>query len=139
MVLMNATIDETLGLNGNTDEIDLLQRRIDALNNKMITLVTHSVNTGNDIEVHESDFKEIADEITQLKNRINAIQDRITDDQSTKERLERIQQTMNERTKQQNDYDETIVRQMIECIKVYHDKRIEIIFGGGYVIEEKVE
>ena len=139
MVLMNATIDEALGLNGNTDEIDLLQRRIDALNNKMITLVTHSVNTGSDIEVHESDFKEIADEITQLKNKINAIQDRITDDQSTKERLERIQQTMNERTKQQNDYDETIVRQMIECIKVYHDKRIEIIFGGGYVIEEKVE
>ena len=35
-----------------------------------------------------------------------------------------------------NAYDDTIVRQMIECIRVYHDGRLEIIFGGGYEIAE---
>ena len=29
-----------------------------------------------------------------------------------------------------------IVRQMIECINVYGDGRLTIIFGGGYEIEE---
>lgn len=33
-------------------------------------------------------------------------------------------------------YDDTIVHQMIECVKVYPDGRLDIIFGGGYLIEE---
>ena len=36
------------------------------------------------------------------------------------------------------EYDDTIVRQMIECIKVYGDKRIEVIFGGGTSIIEEL-
>ena len=36
-------------------------------------------------------------------------------------------------------YDDSIVRQMVECIKVYADKHIEVIFGGGYTVEETVE
>ena len=31
-----------------------------------------------------------------------------------------------------------IVRQMVECIKVYPGGKLEIIFGGGYLVEESV-
>lgn len=34
---------------------------------------------------------------------------------------------------------DTIVHQMIECVKVYPDGRLDIIFGGGYLIEERLE
>jgi uncharacterized protein YlzI (FlbEa/FlbD family) len=27
---------------------------------------------------------------------------------------------------------------MIECIKVYPDGKLEIIFGGGYIVEESI-
>lgn len=46
---------------------------------------------------------------------------------------------IDEREKNPDKYDDSIVRQMIECIKVYHDGRIEIIFGGGYTVEENIE
>lgn len=36
-------------------------------------------------------------------------------------------------------YDDSIVRQMIECVKVFRDKKIVVIFGGGVEIEEVVE
>lgn len=36
------------------------------------------------------------------------------------------------------EYDDSIVRQMVECIKVYPGGRLEIIFGGGYLVEESV-
>ena len=36
----------------------------------------------------------------------------------------------------ETQYDDSIVRQMIECIKVHSDGRLTIIFGGGYEIEE---
>ena len=34
--------------------------------------------------------------------------------------------------------DDSIVRQMVECIKVYPGGKLEIIFGGGYLVEESV-
>lgn len=36
------------------------------------------------------------------------------------------------------EYDNSIVRQMVECIKVYPGGKLEIIFGGGYLVEESV-
>ena len=34
--------------------------------------------------------------------------------------------------------DDSIVRQMVECIKAYPGGKLEIIFGGGYLVEESV-
>ena len=36
----------------------------------------------------------------------------------------------------QYEYDDSVVRQMVECIKVHHDGKLTVIFGGGYEIEE---
>ena len=72
----------------------------------------------------------------------NALQEAIvralsqSDDDSLKERLRTIQSTVNQCEENKNTYDDSIVRQMIECIKVQHDGKLEIIFGGGYTMEE---
>ena len=72
----------------------------------------------------------------------NALQEAIvralsqSDDDSLKERLRTIQSTVNQCEENKNTYDDSIVRQMIECIKVHHDGKLEIIFGGGYTMEE---
>lgn len=38
--MMKATIGEAIGIHGSSDEVDLLQRRIDTLNAKMLNMVT---------------------------------------------------------------------------------------------------
>ena len=136
LTLMKATIGEAIGINGGSDEIDLLERRIEALNSKMLILVNESVSSGSDFEGQEDAFKEIADEMEQLNRRISAIRESQSDDASLKERLSTIQNTINQREENKNTYDDSIVRQMIECIKVHHDGKLEIIFGGGYTMEE---
>ena len=55
------------------------------------------------------------------------------------DRIAEIEKIITERASHQNEYDDSIVRQMVECIKVYADKHIEVIFGGGYAVEEMVE
>ena len=50
-----------------------------------------------------------------------------------------IEEMIEQRLMNIDEYDDTIVRQMIECIKVYHDGRVEIIFGGGYIINETID
>lgn len=138
MTLMKATIGEALGLNGCSDEVDLLQRKIDALNRKMLELINDSVQDGEDIESHEDEFKQISDTIALLKNRIDAVQQPANSDGSSNDRLEQIQQVIEARKQKKFQYDDSIVRQMIECIKVYPDGKLEIIFGGGYIVEESL-
>lgn len=138
LTLMKATIGDAIGLNGGSDEIDLLKRRIEALNKRMLDLVNESVMNGGDIESHEEDFKEISSEIDQLQKRIQAIEESERSNTNCEQRLCQIQQTIQERESHRTEYDDSIVRQMIECIKVYSDGRLQVIFGGGYEIEEKI-
>ena len=136
LMLMKSTIGDAIGLNGGSDEIDLLERRIDALNKRMLDLVSESIQEGNDAESYEEEFKSISTQIEQLNGRINAIRESESEDGELQARLEEIQETIANRKKNKDVYDDSIVRQMVECIKVYKDGRIQIILGGGYEIEE---
>lgn len=136
LALMKATIGEAIGINGGSEEIDLLTRRIDALNKRMLELVNETVAAGKDVESSEDEFKGISDQIEQLNRRIAAIQESIHKDGSRQARLEEIQNIIAERNANETQYDDSIVRQMIECIKVHNDGKLTIIFGGGYEIEE---
>lgn len=136
IALMKATIGDALGITGNTEEVEFLERRIEALNKRMVQIVSASVQAGESVEHHEDEFRRIADEIDQLKRRIDAAQEKRKENPGEQERLKEIQATIDSRSASINVYDDTIVRQMIECIRVYHDGRLEIIFGGGYEIAE---
>ena len=136
LALMKATIGEAIGINGGSEEIDLLTRRIDTLNKRMLDLVNETVAAGKDVESSEDEFKGISDQIEQLNRRIAAIQESIHKDGSRQARLEEIQSIIAKRGANETQYDDSIVRQMIECIKVHNDGKLTIIFGGGYEIEE---
>lgn len=136
LMLMRSTIGDAIGLNGGSDEIDLLQRRIDALNGRMLNLVNESVQEGGDIESHEDEFKDISEQIEMLNKRIKAIQESECENGELQSRLREIQEIIDERKENQDTYDDAIVRQMIECIKVFADGKLLIIFGGGYEVEE---
>ena len=53
LTLMKATIGEAIGINGSSEEIDLLTRRIDTLNKRMLELVNETVAAGKDVESSE--------------------------------------------------------------------------------------
>ena len=136
LTLMKATIGEAIGINGGSEEIDLLTRRIDTLNKRMLDLVNETVAAGKDVESSEDEFKGISDQIEQLNRRIAAIQENVHKDGSRQARLEEIQNIIAERNANETQYDDSIVRQMIECIKVHNDGKLTIIFGVCYEIEE---
>ena len=137
--LMKATIAEAIGFDGSDDEKELLERQVNGLNDKMIAIVNESIASGEDIESREAEIKEIADTIEDLKRRIRIITENSMKDAEYADRIAEIEKIITERASHQNEYDDSIVRQMVECIKVYADKHIEVIFGGGYAVEETVE
>ena len=138
MALMKATISDAIGLNGSSDEIDLLTRRIEALNNRMLAMVNEAIQHGDDIESNEADFRDIAEETAQLNRRIKAVRKSQLSDETLAERLVIIQKTIDERKQNKLLYDDSIVRQMIECIQVHKGGKLTIIFGGDYEVEESL-
>ena len=141
LTLMKATLCDALGLNGAKEEEDLLLRRIEALNKKMLEIVNESVENGEDIESREDEFRNISEEIARLNARIDAIQKAAGQDVNAKGRMEFIEKQlakMKGRIREYDDFAETVVRQMVECVKVFDGGKVEVVFGGGYVVEERI-
>lgn len=91
------------------------------------------------MEAHEDEFRHISVETEQLKRRVQAIQETMNEDASYQDKLKEIQAAIEHREENADTYDDSIVRQMIECIKVYPDRKLEVCFGGGYRMEEYVQ
>ena len=70
---------------------------------------------------------------------MSAVKELIANDESVNDRLKSISAKIEELKDGITEYDDTVVRQMIECIKVYNDKKIEVIFGGGTSIIEELK
>lgn len=138
LTLMKATIGEAIGANGSSDEIDLLERRIDALNSRMLKMVNDSVEKGTDMEENEDVFMAISEQIAQLNRRIDAVRKSKGSDEERQERLRLIQDTIDQREAHRDTYNDTIVRQMIECVKVHEGGKLTVIFGGAHEIKEQI-
>jgi len=103
----------------------------------MLTMVNESIESGQGIDDREDDFQAIAGEIDQLKSRIKAIQNSKNSDETTTQKLQTLQEILDKQKGHLDQYDDSIVRQIIECVKVHQDK-VEVIFGGGIMIEEGI-
>lgn len=135
---MKATIGEAIGIQPGSEEIDELKRRIEALNKSMMALVQQAVRNNEDMEDHESEFKEMSDSILLFRKRISELEKIQAQDETVADRMTQIQAIIDDREAHQNVYDDSIVRQMVECIKVFPDGRLEVYFGGGYCVEERI-
>lgn len=109
LTLMKATIGDAIGLNGGSDEVDLLERRIAVLDKRTLELINESVSAGTDFESHEDEFRELSEEKKQLERRVAAIQESLADDESVRHRLSEIEATIEERAKNKSTYDDAIV------------------------------
>lgn len=136
IALLKATLADAMGCSSTRNEIDYLERRVDALNKKMMNIVSESIANGQDVEDCEDEFKQISDEIAELKEQIKILQEQSMGNEITDERIREIQNAIDNENLDFSKYDDGLVRQTIECIRIYDNKKVDIIFGGGYVIEE---
>lgn len=136
---MLGSIAEAIGMHEDSEEADLLVRRIGMLNQEMMALVDISLKAEQSVEENEQKFKDISDEISQLTERLDAVrQSGKTDDQRIAHAAE-LEQAIDALKNCACEYNDNAVRQMIECIKVYPGGKLDIIFNGGYTIFENIE
>lgn len=136
--LMKVSLSEALGLYDCKEEVDLLTRRIDGLNQKMMELISQTMLSGKSVSDNEDEFRDISNEIEQLKQRIETIQNTANKSSVSRARKTEIDNRIDNFADTVNEYDDTLVRQMIECIRVYDNRKIEVIFCGDITVEENI-
>ncbi len=135
---MQASIGDAIGINNNLTEIDILSSRIKHLESEMMNEVEKSIQGGLGVEDGEETFKQISGEISELTSRLNVLKMQYKNDEDVKEKIEEVRKGMETFKDCTIEYNDTAVRKMVECIKVYENGEIDVIFGGGYTIKEKV-
>ncbi len=81
----------------------------------------------------KKDYNDIADEIYRLREERHRILTEEAGRKGSKQRLEELEQFLNEQSCELKEYDEQLVRKLIEKITVY-DGRIDIEFRSGISI-----
>ena len=86
-----------------------------------------ALRTARTIESREDEFKNISDEISRLNERISAIRKAAGQDVNARRRMEFIEKQLAKMKcmiTEYYDFAETVVRQMVECVKVFDGEKV---------------
>jgi len=122
---------------GNDINPILLESRIRELQKAMMELVAVSAKAGNPAS-YEEKFKEISEEIQSLQKTLERHKALQNSPDAFTLQMENICKALREVPFESTEFKDSIVRQMIDTIKVMSKDALRIIFKGGYVIEQSI-
>ena len=117
-----------------TKEIQKRLREIDDARNDYISLIASGTM---DEEALDEQFQKLYAEEQELNSRLKALEENNSIDKNKRSRITQALQNIDNSSCELTEYNDMLVRKLIECIKVNSKTEITIIFKGG--IETTVE
>lgn len=134
--VLKDSIRETLDPNLN-GSILAAQQRIEELSrniNELIKLATVPENA----QTAMSDIQKFSDEMKSLRSFIEAERAKQATAESNTEQLETVLASLENHDFNLNEFDDVVVRHLIECVKVMGKDTITVIFKGGAEIQQSL-
>ncbi|MBP3746570.1 MAG: hypothetical protein J6I47_03785 [Ruminococcus sp.] len=128
------TYDRRYGNPKETKEIQKRLREIDDARNDYISLIASGTM---DEEAMDEQFQKLYVEEQELNSRLKALEENNNIDNNKRFRISQALQDIDNSSCELIEYNDILVRKLIECIKVNSKTEITIIFKGG--IETTVE
>lgn len=127
--LLNTTLYDAIGLNEGRAEIDLLTAQIEAINQRIIDMMNDSAENGEELfeNDRENEFAELSGEAQQLSRRIEAIKDSAIKSHEAAARVKELQDEIMKYHGGITEYDDSIVRSLIERVIICQKGTIEVI------------
>ena len=111
-----------------TKEIQRRLREIDDARNDYITLIASGTM---DEETLDEQFQKLYTEEQELNSRLKALEDKNNIDNNKRDRIIQALQSIENNSCELAEYNDMLVRKLIECIKVKSKTEITVIFKGG--------
>ena len=115
-----------------------LDRMIEAQERRFGELFA-SVQSNQDFMAHADEFKAINDELSALKSRKALLLERQIRDSAANWRVDEAVELLSEGTAELTEWDESVIRQLVETVKIISKEKILVTLQGGIEIEQDVK
>lgn len=112
--------------------------QIDSLQKQMMTLIEESAKLENTDEEFDRQYREIADQIKELKKKKSKRIREIQLAKSYEQRAQDVDCYIKKTGALKRQFDDDLVRRLIQSIKVINENKIEIQFKSGIVMKQDI-
>lgn len=135
--ISNAMYMEMLSLPGETMSVADIDRRITELKQEFEELFS-ATSCENGYLQHSDQFKRITDESAALKEKRALLLERQKSDSAASRRIQGAISILNSGTADITEWDESMIRQLVDTVKVLSPDRIRVYLKGGMEIEQEL-
>jgi site-specific DNA recombinase len=128
---------ELAPVKGETMSAADMDRQIEALNTETKELL-EKARHGDGIAAYSAQFMTIVDQIAALKNRKSTLLATRSKNKLASQRAELVIEAMKNTSSELSDWDEKIIRQMVESVTALSKDKIRVRLQGGKEIEEQL-
>jgi len=136
---VRTALEFSVGGNKNIIEANNIKENIEQLKRELSDFIKRQQETDGDKSRYQQGIVEISNKIKALREQLAIANAKIEDEGNTESEIDRIMKSLQNEDFNFTEFDDTIARRIIECIRVMGDKTIAIIIKGGYEIKTKIE
>jgi hypothetical protein len=125
---------------GNDHVLDAyaIEQKIKDLKQDMEDLIMMSMRTDGNTERFEVEIRKISDQLCVLRDQFEMAKSQVCACEQGNQEIEDIKNLLSDMEMNFTEYSETVVRKLVECIRVMGDGKIVIVLKGGARIEKKI-
>ena len=116
----------------------VIEQKIKDLKQDMEDMITMSMRTEGDTEKFEAEIRKISDQLCAMRNQLEVARSQTQASEKVNQEIESIKAFLADTEINFSEYNEIVVRKLIECIRVMPDGKLVIVLKGGITIEEQI-
>lgn len=135
----NAMAQELISIPGETMSLADIERRLEEIDQETHEIVVMSSRRDDKYKDFTEQLKALVDESAALKERRAFIQEQQKNNTQAMQRIEHAKAVLEQASSEITEWDERVIRQLVESVKVLSAEKLAIQIRGGMVIEQELE
>lgn len=116
----------------------VIEQKIKDLKQDMEDMITMSMRTEGDTEKFEVEIRKISDQLCAMRSQLEVARSQTQASKKVNQEIDSIKAFLADTEINFLEYNEIVVRKLIECIRVMPDGNFVIVLKGGMTIEEQI-
>ncbi len=116
----------------------VIEQKIKDLKQDMEDMITMSMRTEGDTEKFEVEIRKISDQLCAMRSQLEVARSQTQASEKINQEIESIKAFLADTEINFSEYNEIVVRKLVECIRVMPDGKLVIVLKGGITIEEQI-
>ena len=125
---------------GDNDTLDRynIELNIKQLQDEADMLMDRASSTEGDRERYFIEIEKLYDKIKALRQQLKTLQINVNVQKSTDIEVKKIAEILENEDFSFTEFDDTVIRRIVECIRVMGDKSIVVVLKGGFEVTETI-